>query len=505
MSPAHLFATPETAAEVAAARAVVVLIGGYDGSGNYGDLLQLDAALELLHRFEPEVVLLPVLERTRLADHDPAAFVRAPARVAFFDADAQETSDGLVPLPAPTALSFAAHYLYGGGYLNLAWGERKLAMLQAAEALTAAAESRTCRLATGIQAGADWVAGATSADRERLRAFELLGGRDLVSVTALREVGAEGAVTDTGDDAVGALRRTTATAPPPESGDVLRVNFHIAEHPWVSDRPEAIADLYADLAAELGRQAGLAVAAQPFVAYHDRYVDETAGLERLRAACAARGISVEEPRLLQPIGAGDAVESMRRATVTLSCSYHVALTALLAGVPTVLLRDTAYYDQKAAGLAAAFELPPAFALSSSADAGAAARELAPLLLGDSSALRAHLALRAGRVRERRADVEVEVLSRLGGAAAAALGGELGAATERLRERSAEPAALLAELATLRSAQETAAPPRNVYFESATADAGSTDAEQQLATLLGSRSWRITEPLRRFGARLRRSR
>ncbi len=42
-----LFASPSTVRAIVEARTAAILIGSYDGSGNYGDIAQLDAALEL--------------------------------------------------------------------------------------------------------------------------------------------------------------------------------------------------------------------------------------------------------------------------------------------------------------------------------------------------------------------------------------------------------------------------------------------------------------------------
>lgn len=504
----RLYATPQTLAELAAARGAAALIGGYDGSGNYGDLVQLDAAVALLERFESGVLALPVLERSRRADHDAMRddLLHPPRRALYFDPEAAGGEDGLLPVPAPAALGFAAVYLYGGGYLNRSWGERKLAMLRASEALLAAGGAPTLRLASGLQASADWVASLAPGDRERMRSFELLGARDPASAVALATLGSEAAVIETGDDAVGVFRRLALPAPPRRDESVLRVNLHLAEHPWVTARPGSMAGFYADFVGELARHARRPAIVQPLLAYRDRYVDDAPALENLRAACASRGLTLAEPRRLRPAGLTEAVTAMRDAALTLSCSYHVALTSLLFGVPAVLLRDNEYYEQKAAGLRAAFDLPPAFGVSSAGDPRAAAAGVAAALGGEEGdRLAARLALAAGETRERRAAAEAELLSRLGGAATAALGGALADAAERLRERSAEPAALQAELAALRPSDDGA--PEGVYLER---DDGALEAELHAAqvrldVVLNSRSWRLTEPLRGLGARLRRTR
>jgi hypothetical protein len=494
------FATPETAAKVARASAIAILIGGYDGSGNYGDLAQLDAALALLERFEPELLLLPVVERVHFAEHRNLAggFVNPPAGALFFDPEGS-AEDGLLPVPAPSDLAFAACYLYGGGYLNSSWGGRKLAMLGGAEELIAAAGcERICRLSSGLQAEATWIAGLSAADAGALRSFEFLGVRDSGSLAALATLGSSAAVVDTGDDTVGVLRRMPAPYAAPVSDGRLRVNLHIAEHAWVTDRPDAIADFYADFAAELGRRAGLPVLAQPLVAYMDRHTSEQAALERLAVACAKRDVELAKARVLRPASLADAVAELGQATLTLSCSYHVAITSLSVGVPAILLRDDAYYDQKAAGLAEAFGLPPAFALGSNADARAAAAEVAGVVLDERQSvdLAHRLGAGASRLRERRAGAEADLLARLGAAATGALTAQLGELSERLRERSAEPAELLLQLSELQAQSQAAG---------ASPSPENGAAQETLAAVLDSRSWRLTAPLRRVGARIRRRR
>lgn len=490
-----LFADGKTAVAVAEAPAVALLIGGYDGSGNYGDLVQLDAALALLAPLAPDLLLLPMLERVHLESHLELLphFQRPHPHALFFD-PGEGHEDDLQPVPAPPRASFAVCYLYGGGYLNPSWGDRKLALLAAAEELIDAGEvGDVCRIASGLQVDPGWISGLGEKDARRLRSFELLGARDRPSAEALAALVPAAETPDTADDAVGLLRQLPYAAA--TSGDGrLQVNLHVAEHPWVTGRPEKIAAFQAEVATELGRAAGLPVAVRPLIAFLDRVIDERPMVERLRAACAERGIEVAEPLVLRPANLATAAAELQPATVTVCCSYHVALTSLMLAVPTVLLRDNAYYEQKAAGLAESFGLAPAFEARPGDDPAAIAREIAAIALDPQAgpALREALALAAARVREQRQGAEGEILARIGAGAVAALGA-LGA---RLQERSAEPAALLAQLA--RSSDEGGAPEAVEEVEAAAAASPPADdgARQMLDEVLNSRSWKLTAPLRR---------
>ncbi len=508
MTPAGptLFAAAATVQALSRARAAVVLIGGYDGSGNYGDIAQLDAALALVERLGPGVLALPVLEREYLATHRGLLEETGAAapQALFFDPDGSHEDD-LVAVAAPVELAFGACYLYGGGYLNRLWGGRKLAMLGAAEALLrAGGVEAPYRVSSGLQVEPEWVAGE---DGAQLRRFDLHGARDGESRRALAALEPRGSVLEVSDDAVGVLGCLTPGGAAPggaatEAGP-FQVNLHFAEHDWMGERPQAVLDFCLDFVTELGRRAGRAPLAQPLIAYLDPRVDERGVVERLRRACAERGIEAGEPLVLRSATVAAAAPRLRAASLTLSCSYHVALTSLMLEVPAVLIGDNAYYEQKAAGLREAFSLPPAFTASAEADPLAKAGEVAAALLDDGHGddLRRAVAAGAATLRLRRAGAEIELLGGLGGAAAQGLRSSLDQQAERLLLRSVEPAELHARLAAQQTEREQAGDLAAAPLLAA--ELRAQEAEATLEGILRSRSWRAFEPLRRLRARLRR--
>ena len=379
-----LFASAETAAAIADAHAVAVLVGSYDGSGNFGDVAQLDATLELLEPLDGDLLVLPVLERSRFRDHAGEVggrMLRSPSNPLFMGPGGAEEGDQLVAVTAPEGLEFAACLLYGGGYLNRLWGRRKLDMLAAAEGLV---ESARCvrRLGCGLQAEREWLAGLAAGDRRALASFELLGSRDRRSGSALAEQLAPATIFESGDDAVGLLAKARAVAEP-AAEDELRVNLHFGEHEFFSPEPDAVRDFVVAFLAALGREAGRTICALPLIAYVDRHIDERPGLERLTAACEAAGIAVEEPLLLAPTTIAETGPEIARASLTLSCSYHVALTSLMSGVPIVGMRENEYYGQKVEGLLESFGLPQDLAVDSACEAVACARRVAAIVLEGS--------------------------------------------------------------------------------------------------------------------------
>jgi polysaccharide pyruvyl transferase WcaK-like protein len=495
----RLFATPETAAAMAEAETAALLVGGYDGSGNFGDILILDAALELLGPLEPGLLPLPILER-RFAPHHrgelAAEMLHPPRHELYFDAEGGEADDGLVPVSLDPGLSSAVAYLYGGGYLTGLWGDRKLAMLRAAEELiAAAAPAEVRRIGSGLQAERAWLSALSQDDVDLIRSFELLGTRDPRSGRALEELGC-GNVPESGDDAIAILGQLPAAGAPEDEEDELRVNLHCTDKDWVTGDGEKLVGFCVDLVAELGRRTGSSIVAQPLVAYRDARVDEMPTSVRLAEALEQRGIAVRAPLVMRPSSLARAAGEIGCASLTVACSYHVALTSLMLGLPTVTIRDNPYYAQKSAGLLDAFGQPPQFATGSDADPATLAGLLAAAALDPegASALRQQLRVDASAQRLRRAAVEAELLGRITGATSAK--GGTGPAVQAVADRRVRAA----EQHRLDAEQRAAAAAERATL----AEQGVAHLEGQLGALLGSSSWRLTAPLRRLGARRRNS-
>lgn len=485
-----LFAAPETAAAIAAAKSVAFLVGGYDGSGNFGDVLMLDAALELLAPLEPGLLVLPVIERAYAAHHAELAaqMVCPPRHLVQFDPEGVGDDD-MVPIAAGPGLETAVSYLYGGGYLNGLWGDRKLAMMRAAEGVLAASEPReVVRVGSGLQVEAAWLAGLSPEDSALLRAFELLGTRDPRSGEILAGYGSA-LVPESGDDAVGPLARLRRAELPADGP--LRVNLHFADHDWVTSESERLLALYVELLAHLGRQSDRPVVAQPLVAYLDPRVDERPAAERLAAALRERGIEALEPVVLRPAALDQAAGAMGEAAFTVACSYHAALTSLMIGLPTLMVAHNPFYGHKAAGLLDAFDQPAEFAIGAGAVPEACARLLAETALDPASGgrLRAQLTLDGRRISRVRADAEADLFTRI----AATVAGTEERAPQWVGSEADEDRRVRAAEGRARAAEE----------RTAHAEVHAFNLENQMAELIGSTSWRLTAPLRRLTGKRRR--
>ncbi len=508
----------------APASGAIFLVGGYDGSGNYGDMLLLQAALELLEPLAPAVTPIPVIELGFRESHAELA-AASPALgahpVCFIDSGIEPPPAGLRRLQLPPELAFGGVYLYGGGYLNAWWGPRKLEMARAAEAAIRAAGRAPLRpFSSGVQLDVGWAEGLAGRDADLLGALAPLGVRDERSMF-------NGSLL-TGDDAVGVLARHISPNGS-AAADSLRINVHLQDADWVTGDGDAHFELVAAMLEALEQAAGARLEIRPVVAYDDRRLSERPLVERLAAHGRIGSRVAGAPLVLRPGDLEASLGVLADAALTVSSSYHVALTSDLLGVPAVLMAGTPYYEQKAAGLAADFGLPPAFTVRAQARPDEAAAAIAAALLRPDE-LRA--ALRQGTQLSiaRRREAERELVDQLSARTRAASSGEEAAGPE-VAELLADHAELIAtrdrldaevawrdaeladrgdrldrvwgELET-HKAERTSLLARIAELEAVLAREREAAAalQEAHATVVGSRSWRLTGLLRRGAERLR---
>ncbi len=543
MADARLLATPDALRALEGAHAVVFLVGGYDGSGDYGDIAQYEAAATLVSALGPRVVGVAVVEDACDDDHaaryDPRGAGPRGTVLARFASGAAAAGRDRAPFALPPAVRAAAVYLYGGGCLDAASGDRKLAMVAAVLDVLRRSGIPLCRaVASGQQVEREWLETLDPEQAALLGSLEPFGVRDAASAHAAARLSRAPLVT--GDDAVGGLLDRIAAPRPTDRDGPLRANVHVSEWQPATADGDTLLDFSAAVLGALARPDGLAI--QPVVARDDRQGPEHAAIERFEAACRAQGVEAAafaEPLLLR---AGAVDGGLARADITLSCSYHVALTSLLLGVPAALVPENGTYAQEAAGLLEDFGLPAAFAPGPGQDPEHAAR----LLRDGLVPARASIAHGAERVAARRLRAERHILGELTGALVTALAeARTGApasqiepdaalelarlradhqalvreereARERIAERDGQ---LSAERAAVAQERERAArllagaQEREAALEQALGRAQAAqreqeerreEAERRLAALLGSRSWRLTGIARSAARLIRRS-
>ena len=361
-------------------RPAILLIGSYDGSGNYGDICLFEAALSLLSTLSPDLLLLPVIERQYVGSHiDLRARVGLDFGAACFVYYAEQATDldtpspiELAPVPREPGFRSSAVYFYGGGYLNEMWGRRKLAMATAVEEWITSGtsgQSQPLVVFTGQQ-----VSGGFGVDSEAERwvgRASLFGVRDLRSsenvTSRFPQLASRSALVVAEDDAVGVLggnptSSDTTDARPDAGNDGFRVDLHLTGESYaITDGPR-LGGLATDLLTAIQRETGTHVSVRLVVAYQDRRISEGPFMEDFAAEFLKSASEAGRFSFTVEDATTRRIEDPRwerwRPDLTISCSYHVAMTSLLHEVPVVYLVETDYYRQKAMSLQAGFGLSP---------------------------------------------------------------------------------------------------------------------------------------------------
>jgi hypothetical protein len=395
---ASLWASPADRERLLDAESVLFLVGSYDGSGNYGDILQAATAIKTVGDLPGSPLAVPIVERETHGHHSELMrrYGKEFAGAAFFFFhDREEKPDGdLVEITTPASrLPTALIYIYGGGFMNGRWGARKAVHAKAAEQLLGGHALPV--VASGLQVEETAIApGGPGYDL--LSRASWIGVRDVDSLEYVRRQipDVKGRVELAGDDATLFLER-----PPAEPKAVL--NVHVNDGSWISDEPASLPGKIARLVRDLGTASEQPLELQPIVAYEDPRVSErrivSDLLEQKGGALEKAGLQLAEPLDVLEDAIGNDLAGFKRARLTVSCSYHVTLTSLLAGIPTVLLAQNDYYAQKAAGLRDLFQLSAAHVgVSCIPEDSRAAIEV--LVEGPARAtLVAHLQIQAQRV------------------------------------------------------------------------------------------------------------
>jgi hypothetical protein len=428
------------------AESAVFLVGGYDGSGNYGDVLQLATAIQTVGQLPGAPLPVPIVECEMRPHHNELTRRRVEsfaAAVFLFFGDGPDADDSdLAELRQGDGPARSMLYVYGGGHLNGWWGARKVAHATAAERLVG--DRQLPLVASGLQVDE----GAIRADgpaHELLSRASWIGVRDSHSRQYLRKhiPNADGRLELAGDDAVPFLKRQPAAAR-------AAINLHVNDGVWVSEDSEETLRAVTGLVGELGAADG-SFELQPVIAYEDPRVSERRLVSELLQQNGRKlgkaGLNLAEPVDVLDDAIGNGLARFGAARLTVSCSYHVALTSLLAGIPTVLFAENEYYEQKAAGLRDLFQLDERLigVRSGEADASAA---IEALVDGQArTALVEHLRTRSRHIVERFERGRAALSAALAdGLRRSALEAELEAIRSRVEtdeqhsEASAEPAA-----------------------------------------------------------------
>jgi hypothetical protein len=456
--------------------AKVVLVGGFCGAWNFGDLLQLRAMIDWHRARDGKQVLCPLhvfkygagpeykdklLQAFGTEDwlyHNPDGAWAHQAIAAF----------GLVPLREGIRGPVTLH-VYGGGFFNRFWGQDNL------ERIEAVLEETVPRhyIMSGQQVGPEF-AGALAQHCQCYRP-EIIGCRDQGSVDILRDQGLDALLS--GDDALDMLEAAIGDTPPADPSNqneqdapaTFALCLNSSDYVFAGDETWEAAPgpavLYKQLDASI-RLLGQTLGAQAVPAVIAAYPDERPEIRdtpaTVKDACFAQifpqHTTVDLVDAFVRRRLDDAAAALRRCRLALSTSYHVTLFLELLGIPVYLFAFNDYFRQKRQGLG----------------------QTAPTLEEFLAATQQYAEQQRQTLEQRRA-VRVGWL----------------AAMSAVLDAAPRDGVLLARATATLGRLHRARQPYDARVQAAIAAEQARVLASQLQTLKASLSWRLTAPLRRL--------
>ncbi len=360
--PIELFAAPSTRDKLAAARRPsVLLVGGFNGYWNFGDVLQLQGTIAWYRQHLPTALILPFMDLLSITSHAQLPRLELAFGVSDFifyahdpSATRGDAAASLVLLDAPSvdaAVPGSVLHVYGGGFLNQYWGA---AMVEVMEAALGRWQPDSY-IISGQQVGREFA--------ERLARHcatfqpNLVGCRDPVSAAALQAHGvmARLSADDASDVLSHVARLTTSPAPVPFGIHVnlTRYVYTVDDRPAAEERRLLLERLDGDLTA-LAARWGTAVEPLVLGASADPAEGTLDGLSALKTVGFVRHFPLmRHVDLVELLVRGDLqsiADQVSGCGRVVSSSYHVALLAMHLDVPAMLVAANPYYRQKQAGL-----------------------------------------------------------------------------------------------------------------------------------------------------------
>ncbi|MEM1868468.1 MAG: hypothetical protein QXY83_06470, partial [Thermosphaera sp.] len=360
------FATESTLAELRSSHRVAILLGGFSGCWNFGDVAQLLGAIQW-HRSQQVDTVCPLAALTSARGIDPLVLVFGVQEWIFYEyyEDDSAAPDKLLIKEGYTlhrvedALSSrqSIFYVYGGGFLNRFWGAWQLRLIED----TLRQFKPSIYIVSGQQIDPEF----SSAVAEHIKAHKplIFGCRDQDSVAALsaHNVKAYYSGDDSWEvlsqwaDAVGRGRRRW-WGQPRSFGLHLNLSWYTHQEKagtGSSVKAEVLQELH-DAFAALQGQFGADTCPIVVCAYPDprlELVDSLSSLEMtFFAMYFPRFSSVDLMGLLAQRSWSLLKPLLDNMKVFIVFSYHTALFFKMLGVPTLLCAFNQYYQQKAKAL-----------------------------------------------------------------------------------------------------------------------------------------------------------
>lgn len=349
------YGDPTTRELLRSERPIALLYGGFEGFDNYGDILQLKGAIAF-HRERTGLEPIPVLAMAAWTGPGLTEAVRRDygvEGVIYEDGERLDARDFDLQVITDVMAGNLLH-VYGGGYLNRFWGERRAFIVE--------------QLAHRFHV-AEWVISGQQVDRAGIAGLRrlmkekpplLAAGRDAASTALLRSIVPAGLVHDSFDDAIepilGLHRALVGFGGTSAPVGIRNVGLHlnITEEYMPAEqggRLRAVADAVRAAAPDAGWTL--------LHAYNDRrslIQDTVQAADRLGVLASSIELDVLNLATLaaRPELRNDDLRRLHRTLASIdfviSASYHVALTMQLLGKPAYLVSTNEYYDAKRTAL-----------------------------------------------------------------------------------------------------------------------------------------------------------
>lgn len=349
----HLYCDPRSQEVLAHDKGRVLLLGGYQGYSNFGDILQLKGVIRW-HAIHTG--LQPVLVCQLASVSDPEFPTRLRRwfgidSIIFYSQEASDVSPlGLVPLRPGARIPYL--HVYGGGFLNSYWGSAQLAVIEWLH--------EHFGVGHYVLSGQQVDSVFSPQLRQHFARYRplLAGGRDSESVDILSQCGAPAEYSF--DDALEpllALADVTRRVPSSAELDAL-IHLNNSHYTRQNTAEDGLADIFVNLRklrAHLAKSNG---GRHPSVgviqAFDDcRVVDSLGVIHRLEDAFPFSEYRVVDlAQLAMNLWTADeqAPAQALRASMAITSSYHVTLFCNLLRIPCFFQVRNQYYQQKLSGL-----------------------------------------------------------------------------------------------------------------------------------------------------------
>jgi hypothetical protein len=333
---------------------IILLVGGFAGYLNFGDVVQLQGAIQIHQRADPEGIILPVIHPSAFQNGlKPEVleklfsvagwifYAKNPSEQIIFQ---DEQFQSLVPVDLGAVPGDVLVHFYGSGRLNEYWGEDTLRLLE----IILTSISRVEYIMSGQQVSPSFIQ-----DIERhLKKWKplLIGCRDEHSVESLTSLGINAAYS--GDDAFEILQGHSSSLVNKNLGEYslginIRRSGFAGNDTAPTVLPEGLMDQLKDLYDDISpHQPILAIRTFGYSREQGISIENYLEMEGQFSI----GTEIDLVKALVEKKLSDLSHILKNLNCAVVMSYHLAFFLRILQVPVYMVALNDYYAQKQAGL-----------------------------------------------------------------------------------------------------------------------------------------------------------